>query len=228
MSAGTIFSMSGDEIVMSAESYLGPIDPQTRNKDNQFVPYQSILTLLQEIKERGEEKLAKGEKPDWSDLEILRNLDPKEVGNALAASQYSIKLVNDFLLNYKFKHWEHHSNGDEVTIDEKEKRSKEIAELLCNHKEWKIHGHAINREEAWEVCKLKIIHTESIDGLPKVLRRMWATYYWIFENSLVAKVYISKDYSLFKQDPQNAAPEQKVIPPKDRMEKFKLASEKPK
>lgn len=191
MSAGTIFSMSGDEIVMSAESYLGPIDPQTRNKDNQFVPYQSILTLLEEIKTRGEKRIADGEKPEWADLEILRNLDPKEVGNAISASQYSIKLVNEFLYKYKFKHWTVHSNDEAVTDEEKGERSKEIAELLCNHGEWKIHGHAINRDEAWDVCKLKITHTESIENLPRAIRRMWATYYWIFENSLVAKVYIS-------------------------------------
>src|SRR5690606_38807006 len=33
MSAGTIFVMSGDEIVMSKNSYIGPIDPQMQNRD---------------------------------------------------------------------------------------------------------------------------------------------------------------------------------------------------
>ena len=57
MSAGTIFIMSGDEIIMSAQSKFGPIDPQIPNKEGRFIPAQSILVALEGIRIRGEEKL---------------------------------------------------------------------------------------------------------------------------------------------------------------------------
>lgn len=205
MSAGTIFCMSGDEIVMSDQSYFGPIDPQVRNKDNQFVPIQSILTLINDIKDRGEIKISKREKPDWSDLELLRNMDPKEIGTAINASSYSIQLVEQYLYNYKFKHWINHSNGSVVSDLEKQDTAKKIAEHLCDNSKWKIHGHAIDRNAAWDVCKLKITHPESIPDLNKTMRRMWAVFYWMFENTQITKVFISKHYSIFKHDPQQKA-----------------------
>lgn len=53
MSAGTILTMSGEEIIMTSNSYIGPIDPQVPNKDGMYVPAQSILTLIDDIKEKG-------------------------------------------------------------------------------------------------------------------------------------------------------------------------------
>ena len=51
MSAGTIFIMSGDEIIMSKQSKFGPIDPQIPNREGRFVPAQSILVALEDIKD---------------------------------------------------------------------------------------------------------------------------------------------------------------------------------
>lgn len=204
MSAGTIFSMAGDKIIMTNQSQIGPIDPQVRNRNGEFVPAQSILTLVDEIKKRGEESIKNGKQPAWTDLQILRGIDPKEIGNAISASNYSIQLVEEYLFNFKFKTWTNHkSNGEEITIDEKKKRANEIASLLCNHAEWKNHGHAITREAAWNVCKLKIEHAEDIEGLERAMRRMWALFYWVFENTPIAKVFISNNYSIFRNDLPN-------------------------
>ena len=49
MSAGTIFIMSGDEIIMHARSFFGPIDPQVPNKDGVFVPAQTLRALIDDI-----------------------------------------------------------------------------------------------------------------------------------------------------------------------------------
>lgn len=203
MSAGTIFSMSGDEIVMTKQSQIGPIDPQVRNKNGAFVPAQAILTLVEEIKKRGEEELKRGKQPSWTDLQILKGIDPKEIGFAMSASSYSIQLVEEYLYNFKFKTWTNHSTtGLAVTEDEKKKRANEIASLLCNHGEWKNHGHAITREAAWEVCQLKIRHSEEIEGLDRAMRRMWALFYWLFENTPIAKVFVSQDYCIIRNDIQ--------------------------
>jgi len=201
MSAGTIFITSGDEIIMTNQSQIGPVDPQVRAKSGEFIPAQAILTLIDEIKVRGEEQLKKGLKPAWTDLQILNGIDPKEIGNAMNASKYSIQLVEEYLYNYKFKNWINHSdNVTKVTDDEKKARAKEIAIMLCDHGKWKNHGHAITREAAWDVCKLKITHAESVIGLDKAMRRMWALYYWIFENTSLAKVFISENYCIMRND----------------------------
>lgn len=201
MSAGTIFAMSGDEIIMSKQSQIGPIDPQVPDRNGHFVPAQSILTLLEEINRKGKIALSRNQQPDWTDLQILRNIEPKEIGNAHNASNYSIQLVQDYLFSYKFKTWVNHStNGNPVTDEEKRKRAIEIASLLCNHSLWKSHGHAITREEAWDICKLQITHPESIEGLDRAMRRMWALFYWLFENTSIAKIFISENYCILRND----------------------------
>ncbi|NOS93674.1 MAG: hypothetical protein HOP30_17285 [Cyclobacteriaceae bacterium] len=204
MSAGTIFIMAGDEIVMTNQSQIGPVDPQVRTNTGEFVPAQAILTLIEEFRIRGEEAIKKGQQPPWTDLQILRSIDPKEIGNAMNASNYSIQMVEEYLYNYKFKNWDRHSDGvTPVSAAEKKSRANEIAKLLCEHSKWKNHGHAITREAAWDVCKLKIHHAEQTVGLDRAMRRMWALFYWMFENSPLAKVFISENYCIMRNDFQN-------------------------
>lgn len=198
MSAGTIFIMSGDEIIMSKQSKFGPIDPQIPNREGRFVPAQSILVALEDIKRRGEEKIKNHKQPDWTDIQLLKNIDLRDIGSAQSASQYSIDIVKDFLIKYKFKSWEKHSNGTPVTKQDKEERAMKIANLLCSHSEWKSHGHAINREIALNVCRLRITHSESIEGLDRAMRRMWALFYWLFENTPMVKIFVSKQYCIIR------------------------------
>lgn len=200
MSAGTILAMSGDDIIMDSRSYIGPIDPQIPNKDGHFVPAQAILTLIEEIQKRGEDLLKKGQNPLWTDLQILRQIEGKEIGNAMNASKYSVELVETFLYKYKFKTWTNHSDGRPVIDDEKKFRAHEIAQLLCDHSLWKTHSRGINREIAWDVCKLKITHPETIIGLARTIRRFWALSYWSFENTPIFKAFISKNYCIFRND----------------------------
>lgn len=203
MSAGTIFIMAGDEIIMTNQSQIGPVDPQVRTNTGDFVPAQAILTLIEEFRIRGEEMMKKGQQPPWTDLQILRGIDPKEIGNAMNASNYSIQMVEEYLYNHKFKNWTIHSDGVTAVTDiEKKDRANEIAKMLCEHSKWKNHGHAITREAAWDVCKLKISHAEKTVGLDRAMRRMWALFYWVFENSTLSKVFISENYCIMRNDSQ--------------------------
>ena len=210
MSAGTIFAMSGDEIIMAAQSQIGPIDPQVPSKNGELLPAQSLLTLIDEIQKRGEEQINAGKKPLWTDLHLLSSLDPKEIGNAINASKYSVQLVEQYLSDYKFKNWNIHSDGiTPVTDQEKKDRANDIAELLCDNSKWKIHGHAITREAAWDVCKLRITHSEEIEGLDRAMKRLWALFYWIFENTPISKVFLSDNYCILRQDNSKIKPPQK-------------------
>ncbi len=137
--------------------------------------------------------------PDWIDVQLLRNIDLRDIGMAQSASKYSTDMVKDFLINYKFKTWKNHSSTGEIVTDEdKKKRADDIASLLCKHSEWKSHGHAINRDVAWNKCRLKITHSESIDGLDRAMRRMWALFYWLFENTPMAKIFLSQHYCIIR------------------------------
>ena len=51
-SAGTIFCMSGDEIMMDYFSVLGPIDPQVQNKEGRFVPALGYLDKVSSLLEK--------------------------------------------------------------------------------------------------------------------------------------------------------------------------------
>lgn len=65
MSAGTIFCLSGDDLIMDERAFFGPIDPQVPSKNGRYVPAQSITTLIADIQTRGQEQLAKGLQPNW-------------------------------------------------------------------------------------------------------------------------------------------------------------------
>ena len=200
MSAGTIFCLSGDELVMDDVAFFGPTDPQVVSKNGLLVPAQSLLTLISKIQERGQAKLGAGEEPDWTDIALLNNIDHKEIGNALRASKLSKELVTRYLKDYKFKDWVNHSGGGgAVTLDERKDRATEIAELLCDNSHWLSDACRITRQRAEEECFLQITYPENTPGLQRAIKRFWALMHIIFENSLIAKIYASRDYFLIRQ-----------------------------
>lgn len=203
MSAGTIFALSGDELIMDSRAYIGPIDPQVPSKEGRYIPAQAIMALIKAIQDRGAEQLANGLQPDWTDILILNQLDGKEIGYAISASNFSIELVTSYLANYKFKNWTiHQTTGAPVTYEEKCTRAKEIAEQLCDHVLWKTHSRGISREMAHSECRLKIIHPEDIPGLLSAIRKFWALAYYSFERTPMVKAYISGNYSILRNQPK--------------------------
>jgi hypothetical protein len=198
MSAGTIWLLSGNEIYMDERSFIGPIDPQVPGKDGRYLPAQALLTLIKQIQDRGYDAISKGQAPLWSDIQILKNIDGKEIGNVIALSNYSIQLASEYLEKYKFADWLTHHDGRVVTNQEKKDRALEIATKLCSHESWKVHSHGIFRDVAWNELKIKINHLESIPGLQRSVRRLWALFYWTFENTNLQKIFISEKYSLFR------------------------------
>lgn len=204
MSAGTIFCMSGDDLVMDKAAFFGPIDPQVPSKNGRFVPAQSILTLLSDIQYRGQKQLASGKQPNWTDVQILNSLDAKEIGNAINASKLSTNLVSAYLETYKFKSWTVHRNGSPVTPNDRTERAKEIASQLCNHSLWLSHSSRITRSMAWDTCRLKITHPEETDGLARAIRRFWALVALSLETTMITKIFASSNYMLFRNElPQN-------------------------
>lgn len=149
-SAGTIFCMSGDSILMDYISVLGPIDPQVPNKDNKYVAALGYLDKINEfIAKAANNTLTKAE------LIWLKDLDLGEIRSFEQARDLTTDLLQKWLVKYKFKNWTHHSNNTCVTKEEKQQRAIEIAQELSDNNKWKSHGKGISIAELSDL-KLKI------------------------------------------------------------------------
>jgi len=155
MSAGTILCMSGDKIYMDYSSSLGPIDPQVFNGKD-WVP---ALGYLDQV-EKMIEKSANNELTE-AELIILQNQDIAMLSQFEQAKNLTITLLKEWLVEYKFKDWTIHQTnpeklGQNVTLEEKEKRAEEIANILSNNKIWHSHGRKISAATLSKKLKLKI------------------------------------------------------------------------
>lgn len=166
-SAGTIFCMSGDEIFMDYFSVLGPIDPQVRNKEGNFVPALGYLDKVNSL-------LEKAQKGTLTNAEflILKDFDLAELRAYEQAKELTISLLKKWLVKYKFKNWNLHSDGTVVTHEEKEKRAEDIAEKLGDNNIWKSHGRPICIEELEEL-KLKIEDFSHKEDLRTSIRKYY-------------------------------------------------------
>lgn len=149
-SAGTIFCMSGDSIMMDYISVLGPIDPQVPNKDNKYVAALGYLDKINEF-------IAKAANGTLTNAELiwLKELDLGEIRSFEQARDLTTDLLTKWLANYKFKNWTHHQDDTPVTPEEKQLRAVEIATELSDNKKWKSHGKGISIEEL-RTLELKI------------------------------------------------------------------------
>ena len=155
-SAGTIFCMSGDNILMDYYSVLGPIDPQVQNKDGRWVAALGYLDKLNEL-------LLKAQNKTMTDAEfvVFKEFDLAEIRGYEQARDLTIDLLKRWLVKYKFKNWNKHETtaaliGQDVTAEQKESRAAEVARLLGDTSRWKSHGRPINMEILRSELKLKI------------------------------------------------------------------------
>jgi hypothetical protein len=139
-SAGTVLSLSGDEIYMDYYSVLGPIDPQIRNRDGRWVPGLGYL-------EKYDGLVSKSKSGEITNAELeflIRKFDPAELFALDQAKKHSADLIEKWLCEYKFKDWTvRQSSGEAVTPEYKATRAKEIADLLGDPTEWNSHGRGI-------------------------------------------------------------------------------------
>lgn len=200
MSAGTLWALSGDEILMDDRAFIGPIDPQVHVKNGGMAPAQSILVLMDTIRDEGQKALQNGGQPPWHYIRLIDTMDPKVIGDAINQSNYSIKLASSYLETYKFKHWVVHSDNRPVTSEERAQRALEVAQQLCSNDFWKSHGHGITQGVANSELRIKIENTDSVNDLTRALRRLWCLFYYTFDRALITKFYLSLDYAIIRQE----------------------------
>jgi hypothetical protein len=176
-SAGTIFTMAGDEILMGTSSALGPIDAQIITPGKRFSA-DAFLEGLEKIKK---EVLNLG-KLNPAYIPILQNISPGEIQHCENAQNFSRTLVTQWLTKYKFKYWETHSStGKLVTQDEKEAQARKIAHKLCKHSDWLTHGRSITLTDL-DKMGLKVTDYSKDPLLNEAITR----YYTLLQMSLEA------------------------------------------
>ena len=179
-SAGTIFAMAGDEILMGPTSALGPIDAQILANNKRFSA-EAFLEGLEKIKQ----EVIEQKKLNPAYIPILQNISPGEIQHCENAQNFSKQLVTEWLTKYKFKYWDkHRSTGKPVTEKEKKKRANEIAGTLCKQSKWLTHGRSIKIKD-FEEMRLIIVDF----SLQKELNEAILRYYTLLRMSFDTNIY---------------------------------------
>lgn len=192
-SAGTIFCMSGDSILMDYYSVLGPIDPQVQNKEGKFVPALGYLDKINEMLEKS--KVGELTQPEFL---ILKDFDLAELRSYEQARELSEALLKKWLVKYKFKNWLKHSTtkpGSDVTEADRIKRAEEIAKDLSDNNKWKSHGRPINIETLEKDIKLKINDYSSDSNVSNLIRSYYELLNSFLDFNKIQGVFIhTKNY----------------------------------
>ena len=161
MSAGTVLALSGDEIYMDYFSRLGPIDPQLFT-GNSTIPALSYLHQYEKLIEKSQQGQLSSAK-----YVLLNKLDLAELHRIELAAELSVSLIEDWLVQYKFKDWQKNNQ-------EKRERAQEIAQILNDHRKWYTHGSSIHKDILENDIGLKI-DDYSVD---KDLKKLIWAYFW--------------------------------------------------
>jgi hypothetical protein len=165
MSAGTIFALAADRIMMDYFSCLGPIDPQVE-KDGKLVPALSYLNQFERLNAK-----ANAGTLTTAEYALLSKLDLGELYQFEQARELSIELLIKWLSKYKFKDWQQtESRGMAVTDEMKRERAREIAGALNNTERWHSHGRGIDMRTLTTELKLKIDDYSSNTKLRETVR----------------------------------------------------------
>lgn len=191
-SAGTIFAMAGDEILMGPMSALGPIDAQIMFNNKRFSA-DAFLEGLEKIKE---EVVSTG-KLNPAYIPMLQNISPGEIQHCENAQNLSKKLVCEWLAEFKFKYWNiHKTTGKPVTKTDKLNRATEIAEALCKQSEWLTHGRSIKIADL-DKLKLKITDYSKDADLNDAILRYYTLLKMTFETNIY-KLFETVDSQIYR------------------------------
>jgi len=200
-SAGTIFSMAGDEILMGETSSLGPIDAQVPNNGKRFSA-DAFLDGLEKIKQ---EVLTTG-KLNPAYIPMLQSISPGEIQHCENAQNFSRTLVKNWLSKYKFKYWEtHHSTGKIVTQEEKDFRADEIAVKLCKHSDWLTHGRSIRIKDLLDM-KLEIYDYRESTEMNDAITKYYTLLKMSFDLTGIYKIFETKDTQIYQSITQQLQP----------------------
>jgi len=191
-SAGTILVLSGDNIYMTDTGSLGPIDAQI--KIGRTVV--SAHDYKEWVDQRRIEAETKGGLNPF-DAVMVAQISPGELYGVINSLEFAKDLVKEWLENYKFKNWRTtRTRGIEVTEEMKKNRALEVADMFCNHTEWRTHGRSLKIEDLQH--HLIIESVDSDPQLADIVYRIKTVIRLIFDGSTIYKLYFLSDFKLTK------------------------------
>ena len=165
MSAGTIFALSADRIMMDYFSCLGPIDPQIE-RDDKLVPALSYLNQFDRLNQKALDGGLTA-----AEYALLSKLDLGELYQFEQARELSVELLVKWLSRYKFKGWDRtETRGVPVTEAMKRERAQEIAALLNETARWHSHARGIDVKTLRDEVQLEIDDLASRPNLYRSVR----------------------------------------------------------
>jgi Serine dehydrogenase proteinase len=191
-SAGTIFAMAGDEILMGSNSALGPVDAQISVSGKNFSAdafLEGLDKIVRSIEKHG--------KLNPAYIPILQNISPGEIQNCENVQNFSKELVTRWLENYKFKYWDLHSDKVPVTNEERHARAKEIAEALCSQSKWLTHGRSIKIDDLQNL-KVKITDYGDNPDLNDAITKYYTLLRMTFERTSLYKLFETPTSTIFR------------------------------
>ena len=174
MSAGTILVLSGDAIHMDYFSILGPIDPQVERHvggpSERFVPALGYLEWYARLVEKSQRGTLTTAELNY----LLDNFDAAELYSFEQERELSIALLQDWLVNHKFKNWTAtETRKIPVTPAMRAARARQIAKQLNNTKMWHSHSRGIPMEVLRRHLKLLIDDFGSVPTLRDAVREYY-------------------------------------------------------
>ncbi len=191
-SAGTILVLSGDNIYMTDTGSLGPIDAQVK-VGRSIV---SAHDYKEWVENKRDEALKNGVLNPF-DAVMVAQISPGEIGGIINSLEFAKDLVSNWLAKYKFKNWTVTRTKKEP-VDETKRiaRAKEVADLLCNHTEWRTHGRSLKIEDLNELLLIERIDEDS--KLSEIVYRIKTVIRLIFDMSTIYKLYYLDNFKLGK------------------------------
>jgi len=126
---------------MDYYSRLGPIDPQVQTQKGRFVPALGYLKQWNRLLEKAQAGTLTMVEAQLT----VEAFDQAELYEFEQAVELSVTLLQEWLVNYKFKDWKKTvTRGRTVTQKMREERAEEIARELNNPDRWHSHGYGIS------------------------------------------------------------------------------------
>lgn len=120
-----------------------------------------------------------------------------EIQNCENIQNFSKHLVTEWLAKYKFKYWNRHSDGRDVTAEERYSRAQEIATQLCSQSRWLTHRRSIKIDDL-EDLRVQITDYGTDRSLNDAITRYYTLLRMSFERSAIYKIFETPKSQIYR------------------------------
>lgn len=197
-SAGTMLTLSGDEILMTETGSLGPIDAQI--KIGRFVNSADDYMLW--VKEKQAVANEQG-KLNPFDATMIAQISPGELKGVSDALDFAIEMVEKWLVKYKFRNWKvTESRKIPVTQEMKKAQALRIAKALTDKTKWRTHARPIKIKDLNDDIGIKVKRIEDDTEISDLVYRIQVVSKLYFSSTSAFKIFATEDYKIFKNATQ--------------------------